>query len=167
MNRILYPAMVILFLSGPCASAQLISYHFTADDAYVTTNVPLNEISARAFRHFIKSFGFVPKAVWRKVEQGYSVTWFAADSIRYEVHYTPRGMLSDTHVYYTSQNAPPEVRDQMNHLYPKYRVLYVNELEDDGHPLYEVGLADGALMLVVDVKDMEVRAEQYYVAPAQ
>ncbi len=166
MNRIVLLALIILaFLSGPRASAQqLIAYHFTADNQDVTTNVPLNEINPRAFRQFIKAYGFVPTAVWRKAEQGYSVRWYDMDSIGYIVHYTLRGALSDTHIYYTPRNAPPEIRTQMGRLYPKYDLLFVNELEENDHPLYEVGLAYNGLMLIVDVKDKEVRAEENFAA---
>jgi hypothetical protein len=168
MNRILLLAVIILpFLSGPRASAQqLIAYHFTADNQDVTSNVPLNEISTRAFRQFIKAYGFVPSAVWRKEEQGYAVRWFDRDSIGYVVHYTLRGALSDTHIYYTPRNAPPEIRTQMGRLYPAYDLLFVNELADAGHPLYEVGLGNQRLMLIVDVKDASVQEEQYFVAVA-
>jgi hypothetical protein len=165
MNRILFFAIVIFpFLSGPDASAQLMTYHFTADNQDVTTNVPLNEISTRAFRNFINTYGFVSAAVWRKEKEGYAVRWFDTDSVEYIVHYTPRGRLADTHLYYTGQNAPREIRTLMGRLYPAYDLLYVNELEDSAHPLYEVGLADNRLMLIVDVQDKEVRVEQSFVA---
>lgn len=163
MNRILASTMVILFfLSGPRTSAQLINYHFSADDQYLTSNVPLNEISARAFRNFIKNFGYVPAAVWRKEDQGYTVRWYTTDSVGYIVHYTLRGMLFDTHVYYMPKNAPPEIRSEMGHLYPEYTLLFVNELADGEHPLYEAGLIHNGLMLIVDMKDRAVQAEQYF-----
>jgi len=171
MNRILSSAMVVLFsISGPGTSAQqlftypqqLITYHFTADDEYVTSNVPLNEISARAFRNFIRTFGFVPAAIWRKEDQGYTVRWYTGDSVGYIVHYTPRGMLFDTHVYFTPRNAPKEIRNDMKQLYPEYSILFVNELADGEHPLYEVGLTGDGLTLIVDVKDKAVQAEQYF-----
>jgi hypothetical protein len=163
MNRILALALVILTsLPGSRAFAQSITYHFTADNEDITTNVPLNEISTRAFRNFVKTYGFVSAAIWRKAEPGYTVRWFSADSVEYLVHYTQRGALSDTHIYYTRLNAPPEIRTQMGRLYPAYDLLFVNELEESDHPLYEVGLAYNGLMLIVDVKDKEVRAEQNF-----
>jgi hypothetical protein len=165
MNRVVFFAILIFpWLSGPDASAQMMTYHFPADNQDVTTNVPLNEISTRAFRNFINAYGFVSAAVWRKEKVGYTVRWFGRDSIEYIVHYTSRGSLTDTHIYYTSQNAPPEIRAEMKRLYPAYDILYVNELEESDHPLYEVGLAYDGLMLIVDMKDKEVRAEQRFAA---
>lgn len=163
MNRILSILAIGYFLfSAPRASAQLINYHFTADNAYVTSNVPLNEISARAFRHFVKNFGDVPTAVWRKEAKGYTVRWYTSDSIGYIVHYSPHGMFFDTHIYYTALNAPADVRAEMGHLYPQYTLLFVNELAEVDHPLYEVGLAHEGRMLIVDLKDKAIEAEQYF-----
>jgi hypothetical protein len=165
MNRILFFAILIFpSLSGPEASAQLVTYHFTADNQDVTTIVPLNEISTRAFRNFVNTYGFVSAAVWRKEKVGYAVSWFSTDSIEYIVHYTPRGRLADTHIYYTSKNAPPEIRTLMRRLYPAHDLLFANEFEDNGQPLYEVGLAYHGLLLIVEVKDKEVRAEENFVA---
>jgi hypothetical protein len=155
--------VIFSLLSGPDASAQLATYHFTADNLDVTTNVPLNEINTRAFRNFINTYGFVSAAVWRKGKEGFAVRWFGADSIEYIVHYTPRGRLADTRIYYSSQNAPLEVRTLMGRLYPGYDLLYVSELADSAYPLYEVGLANNGLTLIVDVQDKEVRVKQDWI----
>jgi hypothetical protein len=47
-------------------------------------------------------------------------------------------------------------------LYPKYDLLFVNELGDGDHPLNEIGLADNNLMLIVHIKDKAVEAEQFF-----
>lgn len=66
-----------------------------ADDT-VTSNVPMNEISLRAFRNFKKNYGVVPYSQWRKGPEGYVVTFYDADSVQYYLYYTIQGGINKT-----------------------------------------------------------------------
>ncbi|HTR28680.1 MAG TPA: hypothetical protein VMH27_05390 [Puia sp.] len=157
MNRIVHSAILAIGLfSASTTIAQTIPYHFDADHDSLTTNVPLNEICARAFRNFVKFYGFVKTAVWNKQSEGISVRFYTPDSILYVVHYTTRGRALDTHVYYTGRNAPSRVCSDVRSYYPKYTMLFVNELDDHVTPVFEVGLLDDHKFLLVRVKEDQV-----------
>ena len=157
MTRIIHSAILVISLfSTSGLTAQSIAYRFDADHDTLTTNVPLNEICARAFRNFMKFYGFVPTAVWNKQTEGISVRFYTPDSILYVVHYTIRGRALDTHVYYSDKNAPSRVCSDVRHYYPSYTVLFVNEVDDHLTPVFEVGLLDDREFLLVRVKEDQV-----------
>lgn len=164
MNRALLCAafFVVCLLSGFHARSQLISYQFDIDHKSLTTNVPLNEISARAFRNFVKTFGYVSGSIWRKQRQGYSATFYSADSALYVSHYSNRGRPAGIYVYYTGGNAPADVRSLMRYLYTGDQILYVDEFRSGAQSLFEIGLEEGGQLRVVQQKDGDVKTVRLF-----
>ncbi|HEV2353956.1 MAG TPA: hypothetical protein VGR89_06925 [Puia sp.] len=163
MNRTLFAVVIVMsLLSDLRAKAQLIRYQFEPDHEWLTTNVPLNEISARAFRNFVKSFGYIPGSVWRKQREGYSASFYTADSVLYVSHYSSHGRPNGIYVYYTGSNAPAEVRSDMTYLYAADRILYVDEYRNGEQPLYEIGLEEGGQLRVVQEKQGEIKTIELF-----
>ncbi len=157
MNRTLFVAVfVICCFAGSHLAAQSFTYRFDSDKDSLTTNVPLNEISTRAFRNFIKTFGDIPAATWTKRAGGITVRFYTPDSVQYLVQYSRNGHPLTTHVYYTDKNAPTRVCADIKYRYPEYAMLFVNELDNDAAPIFEVGLLDDTEFLLVQVKNDEV-----------
>src|SRR5579872_4536653 len=158
MNGTLFAAVVATgLLCGVQANAQLIRYHFEPDHQSLSTNVPLNEINARAFRNFVKSFGNVAGSVWRKQREGYSASFYTADSVLYVSHYSSHGRPNGVYVYYTGTNAPAEVRSDMAYLYARDRILYVDEFRNGEQSLFEIGLEEGSQLRVVRERQGEIK----------
>lgn len=169
MNRTLFVAVIAICLfSGYQVAAQPFTYRFDGDKDTVTSNVPLNEISTRAFRNFIKTYGCIPTATWTKRPGGISVRFWTADSVQYLVQYGKNGHPVNTHVYYTEKNAPKNVCAEVRIYYPHYDMLFVNELDFDSIPVFEVGLLADTQFVLVQVKNDEVtpvRSFSGYIKP--
>ncbi|HXD77134.1 MAG TPA: hypothetical protein VN616_04965 [Puia sp.] len=163
MNRILCCAVLAIGLG--CASkssAQTFDYHFSPDNESLTANVPLNEISARAFRNFVKSYGYIPGAIWHKREGGYSVMFHTPDSVLYVVHYSTHGRPCDTHVFYTAKNAPPAVSMAVKNVYGRGDILFVTKFDDGVKAIFEIGLLQGDRLRVVEDKNGDVNSVQVF-----
>lgn len=157
MNRALFVAVLTVFIcSASKLSAQSFAYRFQPDHESLTANVPLNEISTRAFRHFVKTYGYLPAAVWTRRPGGLSVRFFTQDSVQYLIQYSVSGRLLNTHVYYTLKNAPRNVCAEVQARYPRYDMVFINALEGDTAPIFEVGLLDDTEFLLVQVRNDEV-----------
>jgi len=149
-------------------TAQFVTYHFPAHDDSVITNVPLNEISTRAFRNFVKNYGFVPSATWRKGPGGFTVRFFSRDSVLHIVRYDPHGRLFEDLQYYSEENAPVDIRRSMARLYAGYSILFVNQLDDGGgKSIYDVGLTGNYQLRIVEIQKygtMNMQVVNHYVA---
>lgn len=165
MNRTLFGvALVIGLFTTSTLRAQWINYQFNADNESLTSNVPLNEISTRAFRNFIKSYGYVPSAIWYKTADGFSVRFYSRDSAMYLIHYTSRGNPIDAHMYYTMKNAPTDVCSAIRSVYPSYDIVFVDELNNGITTVFEVGLLLDDEFLIVDEKRGEISPVQGFTA---
>jgi len=166
-RTLFYPLLTVCLLSVSATAAQsmspLVTYHFPAPDDSLTTNVPLNEISTRAFRHFVKDFGHIPSATWRKGERGYSVKFYSADSVLHIVDYDLRGGRCDDHLYYNDANAPADIRAWMARVYSGDSILFVNELNDGSKSIYNVGLTAKGELRIVEIRNEEIRTIQLFV----
>jgi len=163
-----FAACLLLTVRG---SAQFVTYHFPAHDDSVISNVPLNEISTRAFRNFVKNYGFIPSATWRKGPGGFTVRFFTPDSVLHIVRYDPHGRLFEDLLYYNEDNAPVDIRRSMARLYAGYSLLFVNQLDDGGgRPVYDVGLTENDQLRIVKIqKDgtMDVQVVSPYISHQQ
>jgi len=161
MNRIVTSAaLAVLLLSALQGAAQLVTYHFPINNDSLITNVPLNEISTRAFRNFVKCFGFRPSAEWRKGPGGYSVRFYSADSAVYTVMYSVRGAPLETHVSYTRANAPDNVRSVIGNLYTGSSILFVEELDRGTRSIFQIGLVRQDVVQIVEMNDGETKTVQ-------
>ncbi len=74
----------------------------------MTSNVPLNEISIHAFRHFQKRYPLVSGESWLKTDGGYVVS-FIENARRNQAHYDLKGGFLYTIQYYSGKDIPAEV----------------------------------------------------------
>lgn len=154
--------LLMAFRCTAQGTAQLVTYHFPANDDSLITNVPLNEISTRAFRNFVKAFGYVPSAIWRKGDRGYAVRFYSADSVLHIVDYDLRGHLCDDHLYYNEENAPVDIRNWMMRVYSGSSILFINELDNGIKPIYNVGLIENDELRIVEIRNDESKTIQLF-----
>ena len=132
-------------------------FQFVVSGDSLTSNVPMNEISPKAFRHFEQQFGVVAVTSWHKYLKGYMVTFPAADSSVYYVYMTRRGTPYRTVIVFTISGVPREVRAAMAAYDHGGSILFAGELLQGEKPLYEVGLEDASTVRIVDMRDGEIQ----------
>jgi hypothetical protein len=163
MNWHVWGLVLLLVFFVPATNrAQEAGYRFMVSGDSLTSNVPMNEISPQAFRHFEKQFGVVASTTWYKYGNGYLVRFSALDSSQYYIYISRRGILSKTIISFTVSNVPREVRAAMAAYDRGGYILFAGELLEGEKPLYEVGLADASMVRIVDMKDGNVQMVYEY-----
>lgn len=158
MNR--FVLSVALLLSMTCANSadgQTNAYHFSVAGDSLTSNVPMNEINPRAFRHFERDFGEVPATNWFKNDGGYYVTFTTSDSTHYYVYISRHGSPYKTVVYFSPASLPPDLKAIIFNLYAGCTILYAAELQYEQRSQYEVCLLENSREKIIDVYDGEIR----------
>lgn len=108
-----------------------------------TSNVPINEISSIAFRHFRKKFPTVTNENWIKTSKGYSVGFTETDSGINHVYYDAGGEFVEQITYYIGKNIPENVRELTDHLYYGYTATIATKLQNNASTVYGVTLTNG------------------------
>jgi len=158
VNGYLWGALLLLaFLIPVMVRAQGGGYRFLVSGDSLTSNVPMNEISPRAFRHFEQQYGVVAATQWFKYGTGYLVKFSTVDSSQYYVYITNRGMVYRTVVLFAVSGVPRDIRIAMASFDRDGYILFAGELIEGEKPLYEVGLEDAAKVRIVDLRDGEIK----------
>jgi hypothetical protein len=163
MNRIVLFGSLLLCLGcveGIVAQEPVYTYVLAGDS--ISSNVPLNEINTKAFRHFEEDYGHVSQQDWRKYKDGYSVTFMTQDSALYHVFYSMHGAAGNVHVYYTAAATPAEVMDRLNVEYKGCPVLYGAESIDRQRTVFEVGLLVKNKLRIVQVREGDIKVIHEY-----
>ncbi|MDP4256857.1 MAG: hypothetical protein Q8937_01380 [Bacteroidota bacterium] len=132
-----------------------------ATENKVRSNVPMNEISPRAFRHFRRNFRAVADENWYKSEQGYLVS-FMVGPFRQQAWYHPDGSFMCSVKYYSGKELDEQTDRQVHRQFPGYQVKVVTEITDDCHKnFYLVTIEDPATVKTLFICDgtIEVRED--------
>ena len=111
----------------------MIAYHYDDNKNSITSNVPLNELSTKAYRHFEKNYAEVNKETWTKVSAGTVVT-FINNSAFCKIFYNTKGDFVYSFKYYDQKNCSAELTKMIGHAYPGYTIISVVELFDGNKP---------------------------------
>jgi hypothetical protein len=133
--------------------AQELVYTYVVSGDSLSSNVPLNEINPKAFRHFTQSYGYVSSQEWRKYSNGFSVSFRSHDSTVYRVFYSLHGAAGIVHVYYTAAGTPTGLIDTLDPEYKGCRVVYSAGLIDGQKEMFEVGLLVNNKIRIVQVRE--------------
>jgi hypothetical protein len=150
--------LTLLFFVPQTTRAQTAGYRFLVSDDSLTSNVPMNEISPQAFRHFERGYGRITATYWSKYAGGYLVRFYTADSTQYYVYLSRHGVLGKTVIYFTPSGVPHDVRAAMEQYDRGGSILFAGELIDGQETLYEIGLLDGSEVRIVDLRDGDIQA---------
>jgi len=166
MNRIVPSvAVALLLFCGSRSQGQDISnnlqdssYRLIIENDTLTSNVPLNEISAKAMRNFTKGYGSIAHSAWHKYHDGYLVRFFTADSVGYYLYFTLEGRLYRTMAHFTPQNTPAEVQADVKSVYANYSILYTSEFCEGDRSIYNVCLmAPDQSLRLIELKNGDMR----------
>jgi hypothetical protein len=123
----------------------------------IRSNVPLNEISTHAFRHFHRQFRDAKEENWDKTDDGY-IVWFTENAHRNQAYYDRRGSFLYTLKYMAGPDVPNDLRERVNHRYPGYSINVVTEVNTGDKIVYLVNMIGDHCIQTVSVHDgmMEV-----------
>jgi hypothetical protein len=147
---------------SPCLSFGQTDYHsaaYTYNDEgnTVTSNVPLNEINAHAWRNFHRLF---PAATgqenWFSSEEGYKVS-FSMLGLQYQAWFGNHGVYRYSLHYYAGKEIPREPGELIRRKYPDYQINIVTEITDGEKTVYLVRIVGPLHIKTLSVCDGEMR----------
>ena len=137
-------------------------YHpaaYTYNDAgnTISSNVPLNEINAHAWRNFHHLFpAATGEEYWFSSEEGYQVS-FALKGIHYQALFSKRGGYRYSLHYYTGKELPRGPGELLRKKFPDYRVNVVTEITDGEKIVYLVNIVGLSAIKTISVCDGEIK----------
>src|ERR1017187_1433974 len=84
-----------------------VAYNYNDSKNSFTSNVPLHEINARAYRHFEKNYSSIGKETWTKIANGVVVT-FTSNAAYCKIFYNTKGDFIYSYKYYNEKNCGAE-----------------------------------------------------------
>jgi hypothetical protein len=122
----------------------------TPHGSAIHSNVPLNEIKVRAYRHFRKNFPAISDETWFKYDQGYLVS-FVINSWRNQVHYDTRGFFLYSVKYYTGAAIDRETGSMIKKKFPDYQIDVVTEINNGEKTFYLVIIKNPAFVKTISI----------------
>jgi hypothetical protein len=121
------------------------------------SNVPINELSAKAYRRFHRRFPEVQTGeYWFKYNQGYQVS-FLLDQHRETAYYDQHGMFTSSMASYDAKDLPRDLpRDLMwavHRRFPDYKLNVLTEVNDGQKTFYVLQILNPAHIKVLTVVD--------------
>jgi hypothetical protein len=121
------------------------------------SNVPINELSAKAYRRFHRRFREVQTGeYWFKYDEGYQVS-FMVDQHRETAYYDQQGMFTCSMTSFDAKDLPKDLpRDLMwavHRRFPDYKLNVLTEVNDDQKTYYVLQILNPAYIKVLTVID--------------
>jgi hypothetical protein len=117
------------------------------------SNVPINELSAKAYRRFHRRFREVPTGeYWFKSVQGYQVS-FTLDRHHEYAYYLPGGSFLYSLRYYNGKELARDMTEFVKKRFPDYKVDVVTEVNDGLRTLYILQIMNPDNIKVVTIAD--------------
>jgi hypothetical protein len=138
------------------------SYCYREADNFFSSNVMLNEINARAFRHFKKNYRSVSNEKWVKNADGISVCFLSGDSVIYHLYYNRAGRFLKVCTFYNEENMPPDLKRSIDRVFGNYSVLSAAGLNDGIKASINVVLARGQTVKVLRAWGPSMYALDHY-----
>jgi hypothetical protein len=113
------------------------------------SNVPLNEISVKAFRHFQRLFPTgATSEYWFKSNEGYKVS-FNLNDHGLVAYFDKHGAFLCSMKYYTQKEIPRETGDLVKSKYPGYSIEMVTEVYDGQMTFLRVQIANASSLRIL------------------
>ena len=147
---------------SPCLSFAQNDFHpaaYTYNDEgnTVTSNVPLNEINAHAWRNFHRLFpAATGEETWLLSDGGYKVS-FNIHGVQYQAWFGNHGVYRYSLHYYSGKEIPRDPGDLIRRKYPDYQLNIVTEITNGEKTVYLVRLINSMHIKTVSVCDGDLR----------
>jgi hypothetical protein len=133
------------------------AYTYNDEGNAVTSNVPLNEINAHAWRNFHRLFPAASgQENWLSSDEGYKVS-FTMQGLQYQALFGNHGVYRYSLHYYPGKEIPREPGELVRRKYPDYQLNIVTEITDGEKTVYLVRLVNPVRIKTVSVCDGELR----------
>jgi hypothetical protein len=122
----------------------------------ISSNVPLNEINAHAYRHFQKLFPTgTSNEYWFVFSDGCKVS-FQKDGRQFQAWFDKHGAYRYSLQYYPGKEIPRQAGDLIVARYPDYRIDVVTEITDGEKIVYLVKIINPAKIMTLSVCDGKI-----------
>src|SRR5258708_24385912 len=156
----LYNALIgcLLCILAPALASAQDDYHpavYTNNEggSAISSNVPLNEISTHAFRHFQRLFpSGTSKEYWFASIDGYQVS-FLRDGRHHQAFFDKHGAFRFALQYYPGTEIPRAAGDLIKAKYPDYRIDVVTEITDGEKTFHLVKIINAVRIKTISVGD--------------
>jgi hypothetical protein len=117
------------------------------------SNVPINELSAKAFRRFHRRFREVTAGeYWFKYAQGYKVS-FMLDQYHEFAYYDPNGLFLCSLRYYDGKELPGDMAENVKRRFPNYKIDVVTEVNNGQKTFYMLQIMNPDFIKVLTIDD--------------
>ena len=132
------------------------AYTYTDPAGMVNSNVPLNEISPHAWRHFHRLFpAAAPGENWFASGEGYQVS-FVLHGYRYQAYFDQRGGYRYSLHYYSGKDMPGNPGAMLTRDFPDFKIDVVTEITDGEKTIYLVKMANASAIRTLSVCDGKI-----------
>ena len=143
--------ITVLTLCSTTTLAQKAVYDTT--ERIKTGDIPLNEISTRAVRHFIKHYPYARDEKWFITSKGFVASFTSQDKI-YRVYYNQKGGFRLSVVtYYEGKSFPLALERLVSIGYPGSEIKGIVELFNGTERLYGITISNNQLYRLIEYSD--------------
>ncbi|HEY4335553.1 MAG TPA: hypothetical protein VGM89_06635 [Puia sp.] len=122
----------------------------------ISSNVPLNEINAHAYRHFQRLFPTgTSNEYWFVSSDGYQVS-FVLDGRQCQAFFDRHGAYRYSLKYYPGKEIPRLAGDLIRSRYAEYRIDVVTEITDGEKTFYLVKIANPVSIKTLSLSDGKI-----------
>jgi disulfide oxidoreductase YuzD len=117
------------------------------------SNVPINELSTKAFRRFHRRFRDATTGeYWFKYAQGYQVS-FILDRHHELAYYDPSGFFLSSVRYYDGKEVASDLGENVKRRFPDYKIDVVTEVNDGQKTSYILQIMNPDYIKVLTIID--------------
>jgi hypothetical protein len=131
-------------------------YKYFFNENEFVSNVPLNQINTKAFRHFIKNFTSVNEEKWTILPKSIVVT-FNFDSVFCKIVYDKYGLFLYSYKYYEQNRCGNDLKKLMMKMFPNYAIKNVVELFDGQKLAYGLKISNDKTTKTLELKNGEFK----------
>lgn len=130
--------------SRPVASA------ISEEGGPIASNVPLNEISVRAYRFFHKEWSAIKNEVWYRTDKEFIVTFFH-NSHRKKAFFNLRGNFLCSLEYYSGKDLSEALAGTIKNKFPDYQIKVVTEVASQEKTSYFITIENKAYIKTLSI----------------
>ncbi|HVM88663.1 MAG TPA: hypothetical protein VMT76_10790 [Puia sp.] len=128
-----------------------------------TSNVPLNEINTKAFRHFTKNYPNVHDETWAMTAKEIIVS-FTQDSKTCRTYYSKKGEFRLSVITYSQrQNFPEELKNLVSIGYPGSEIENIVELFNRNDQVYGITISNNQTFRLLEYYHGEAKIINEYI----
>jgi hypothetical protein len=133
-----------------------ISYEYAYAGNSFVSNVPLNEISSKAFKHFVKNYSAITNEKWIKIPDGI-VAIFTNDSVLNKIFYNRKGTFLYSYKYYDEKKCRVDLKKMVEQVYPQFHITCAIELFDGQNIVYGIKITNNEITRTLELNNGEIK----------